>query len=405
MKNHSLLAILIVGFTALLFFAAACGGGGGGSDRNSDDDQDDDAIVDDDTGGNNDDDDSGADDDSSADDDTATDDDLTPDYHELAAAGQIWEMVHAVSGPEIYCADAKNNEVAVLDTAQRQVTDRMTVGSGPLDLDLNPAGDRLWVATSGATAVTYVDLGVKSTGTVSLNHQPVAVAVGGNGKVYLVSNEGTIEIVNEAAQTYITEVNWGLDGIIAPAFIEINRDAEQGYIANAGISPSSIQKFDLSTDDLTILEISEFGSLGSNGMSLTLAPDGQTIVFPCGSGNGNGYTAFLIDALDFSNILGEFDIGTYPKYMEYDPQSVFMAGINGDWYDERLYVMNPETFQPFQVIDMTNWINHADQNPPVDQDMMLLRANADGSVLVLYAEDTYNDLNGRFYLINRADLM
>ena len=116
------------------------------------------------------------------------------------------------------------------------------MGATPIDLDLNPAGTRLWIATSGASSVSYLDLAGKKSGTVALQHPPVAVAVGGNGKVYAVNNAGNIEIVNETSQTWIAEVIWELeDQIISPSFIEIDQSANLLYVANTGISPSTVK--------------------------------------------------------------------------------------------------------------------------------------------------------------------
>jgi hypothetical protein len=136
-----------------------------------------------------------------------------------------------------------------------------------------------------------------------------------------------------------------------------------------------------------------------------LAPDGSTIIYPCGSGNGDGYRVDFLEAADLSHLLGTFDIGTYPKFMEYDPVGDFITGINGDPYDKRLYVMNPWDFTSLNAIYVSDWINPPNADPPRNQDLIALRANADGSALVLYAEDTYDDLEGYFYVIGRSKLL
>jgi len=398
MEKRTLFLCGIALSLAFLLFIFNCGSSGS-DDENSfeeDDDDDDDSYPEDDDV---------SDDDDDSNDDDDDDDDLAP-YSKVSANGQIRAMVADTSGPIIYCADSKNNSVVLLDTKNNEIMDTILVGSTPIDLDLNPDGDRLWVATSGASAVSYINLGSKEEGTVNLAHKPLAVAVGGNGKVYVVNDKENIEIIDEDTQTLIGEVEWDLaDKVLSARFIEIDRGANLGYVANAGLSPSSIVRFDLSDDNLDILEDNEHGSLGSNGQSLTLAPSGDSLVFPNGSGNGAGYTVYLLDALDFTNVLGEFDIGTYPLFMEYDPLQEYIAGINGDPYDERIYVMDPVTFLVIKVLDAAEWINNADADPPISQDPLLLRSNASGSVLVLYAEDTYNDLKGNFYLVDRDNLL
>jgi len=395
----AIIMMLIIGSMSI----ASCGSGGGngrgsGDNAPSDDDMSfDDDIADDDST----DDDSTVDDDAT--DDDASDDDSdddTADYDYIAVEGQIRGIVHAPSGSIIYCADVKNNRILILDTAQSAITGTIEVGSRPTDLDVNPAGTRLWVATSGASAVTYANLSSKETGQVNLSYPPVGIAVGGAGKVYVIEEDGSIGIIDEENQTLINEVDGLGEDILDPTFIEIDRTSNWGYLANSGLSPSTLIRVDLNSDDLTVLDSDEFGSLGSNGFSLSLAPNGESLVFPNGSGQGTGYFVYLLDATDFTHILGEFDIGTYPEFMEYDPLGAFIAGINADPSDKRLYIMNLETFLPIKVIDVTEWIN---ANSP-NADLLLLRSNADGSVLAMYAEDTYADIGGYLYLIHREKL-
>jgi hypothetical protein len=201
----------------------------------------------------------------------------------------------------------------------------------------------------------------------------------------------------------ITEVDGALASVPSPAFIEIDQEADLAYIANSGVTPSVLVRVDISTDDFTIVEQSANGTVGGFGKSLSLSDDGTTIVYPCGAGNGLGYTVYDMNTGDFTNVFGEFNIGTKPHFMEYDPQSEFMAGINGDTNDQRLYIMDPTTFGALNVIDMTSWFNNAYLQRA--EQPMLLQANYDGSTFVVYAESTTEDLDGHFYLIPRADLL
>ncbi|MCZ7585114.1 MAG: hypothetical protein M5R36_18280 [Deltaproteobacteria bacterium] len=352
------------------------------------DDDDGSGVVPDDDGNDGED-----DDDDSATDDDADDDVISPSYAAVSAQGQISAIVAAVEGEMMFATDTRHDEVIILDTEDFEVQDRIPVGLMPVDIDMNPGGYRFWVATRGETAVTWVDNGSKGQGTVDLQHHPVAIAIGGNGKVYVVNDAGGIEILDEYAQEYLTEVTWD-DGIPSPSMIAVDRGGLRALVANAGISPASVMRIDLYNDDLNIEEVNETGSLGSNGQSLTLAPDGDSFVFPCGSGNGPGDAVYQINTLNFKQSFGEYDIGTYPRYLTFDPFGAFAVGINGDPHDQRVYVLNPESLEKGSVIDVTDWLAENDEEPKI------VEMNADGTVLVLYAENSTGG-TGTFYLVER----
>ena len=313
-------------------------------------------------------------------------------------------MVNAHLGPVTYAADIRNDEVLFIDTEAAEVSEYIALDAPPIDMSPNPAGTRLWVATSGVASVTFIDLDILTPFTVDLDAAPVAIGVGEHDNVYVIDERGHIVILDDITQARLGDVDWGLDMMESPACIGIDRQENRGWIANAGVNPSTITRFDMWDPSLPIEETMGGGFLGTNGRRLVLAPDGDTLLYPNAGGNDGADALYILDSHDLSFAIGQYFVGADPLDAAYDPYGDFLVGINADPYDEQLYVLNPGRFNTRRVIDMTDWLNDPEADPPIDADPQMVRVNNDGTVVIVYAEDVYNDEDGTIYLIDRDTL-
>lgn len=103
-------------------------------------------------------------------------------------------------GRTLYVANSDGDDLSLVDTASRRETGRLALrpprdpgfGQMPTAVALSADGRRLWVACGGANAVAAVDLapGPRVAGWFAAGWYPVAVAAGGDGRLYVASTKG-----------------------------------------------------------------------------------------------------------------------------------------------------------------------------------------------------------------------
>lgn len=159
-----------------------------------------------------------------------------------------------------------------------------------------------------------------------------------------------------------------LKTIIGGASIAIDESSQTLFTADSGLSPSTIFKYAVVEGDLTLVQSLRSGG---NGRRINISPDGAHVVLPCGGGNGPGYTIYDYDAADLNNVLGEWDVGTYPKSAAFSPDNSILYGTNGSYYDQFLYVMDAETYQQIRKLEFPNAGDYA-----------VITPNTDGTIVV-----------------------
>ena len=175
---------------------------------------------------------------------------------------------------------------------------------------------------------------------------------------------------------------------IGGSSIVVDEAAQMIFTANQGLSPATLYRYAIIKDENGQLQLQLMQSLrtGSNGRKINISPDGKHVVLPCGGGNGPGYTLYDFDATDFETVFDEWDIGTYPKVAAFSPDGTILYGSNGSAYDNFLYVMDAQTYEQIHKLPFPNADNYAVFTP-----------NSDGTVVVGFSYDTYNDSQFQFY--------
>lgn len=219
----------------------------------------------------------------------------------------------------IYATIMGSNSVAVIDTDTLTVTKNIPIGSAPAGMSISPDRTKLYVALSGATKIGVIDLTTLTalpSLVVAIN--PWQVEAGLGNRLYmtpLADDNGLLQIDATTGATQATlntrPYKTGL--------LQISPDLKTLYFGDTGLSPSTLQRYDVSTATPLLEETAGFASTGSYGVDLKLSHDGHFLCFPNGGGNSSLYATDVIDPENFKIREGSFAIGYYPSYLTFSP--------------------------------------------------------------------------------------
>lgn len=185
---------------------------------------------------------------------------------------------------------------------------------------------QIFVALEDADALAVVDLSTEAVRTASISGPAQDLAVSPQGQVFVSLRTGEISVLDARSLTSL-----GTRRLQRPFdLVAVDPSGRRVFVANRGISPSTMVRmgFDPSSAELSVEQESEHGALGSNGQDLEISPDGLSILFPNGGGNGPGYTITEFRADSFARN-GSFDTGPYPRFATWRPDGRFVIATNG----------------------------------------------------------------------------
>lgn len=299
--------------------------------------------------------------------------------------------------PWLYATLPLDNALAVINTDTLEVLANFFIGSDPVDLALSPEGDRLFVANNGSTInnVGVVDLNSLSPlAALSVPLRLGALAVGADHRLYVVGSGGGYgpgSISQVDATTGAVQDSFGANIVYGGSgFLQISPDRHTLFYADAGLSPSTLARFDVSTVKGTLLQRNRFGDTGSNGESLTLSHNGQFLCFPNGGGNSGSYGTTLIPAYDVDGAFGTFQTGAYPTRAAFSPDDALLYEAGNR--DKGIQVFDTRTFAlttSFPVADPGGATGY-----PADITGMAVTGGAAGYLFLASTDGTFNGAAG-----------
>jgi YVTN family beta-propeller protein len=189
----------------------------------------------------------------------------------VALAGHPVPVGIAMSadGATAYVAFSRNNSLAVIDVATRQVKREVPVGMAPHGVAFSKLNGRLFVTNRGGRRVRAGDTPAPTSG-ARVASDPVTGS----------TVSGTVSVID--LRTFdVTEVTVGL----APSGLALSPDERQLAVVNGHSDSVSI----VGAEDLTVSEVKipamPEGTLGSQPIAAAFAPDGKTIYVACGGNN------------------------------------------------------------------------------------------------------------------------
>ena len=127
------------------------------------------------------------------------------------------------------------------------IATKITVGSRPFGVTINPAGTFAYVVNQGSNDVSKINLATDTiVATITVGTTPSAMAINPAGTFAYVTNASskTVSKINLATDTVVATIEYGLLGM-GPCGVAIN---PAGTFAYVGIASGTISKINLATD-------------------------------------------------------------------------------------------------------------------------------------------------------------
>lgn len=173
-------------------------------------------------------------------------------------------------GREIYVANVNDNSISVIDVAQSKEVIRIPVGKAPVQVGFTPDGRRAYVSLRDENSVAVIDTAQrKQIATVAVGRNPIQVFAMPDGRYVYVANQGTetnpdntvsvIETANNSVVATI-ETGKGAHGVV------LSDDGRRAFIAN--IVDDTVSVIDTATQ--TVINRIKVGK-GPNGITFRSA--------------------------------------------------------------------------------------------------------------------------------------
>lgn len=299
--------------------------------------------------------------------------------------GVISDLEYSESDNLVFGLNQTYNKLLLINPVDETMSEVNLPYSQPLSMDYSIQEKKLYIVYKFTGSVSVWDNETQSLSTInfSANDDGRVVRVDSkNRRIYVLSTDG-LYILNMDNGSVIAS-NLSING----ASMEIDTENQLVFTAKEGGSPASIYKYSVVGDVISLIQVNN--SCGSNPRKIAMNPNKDFLIIPAGGGNGNYYTTYAYDTEDVTNILGEYSIGTYPKYATFTPDGNKLLGTNGDPYDNYIYVMDSYSFFQSEKKYLPN-VN----------DYVRISPNSSGNKIVAY---TYNDYNNDDYIIYFFDL-
>jgi len=214
-------------------------------------------------------------------------------------------MHHDPNSAMIYGLDTDNNSLVFIDTEQEQVVNSIFVGSTPTDMDFSLDNELLYVANSGGTEISVVDLAsqsVQSSFFVEMAPSiyegfPYTLAVMANGRLAYASEDSFNEI--ELVDLGSGELVYTNDETIYTPYLIASSDGTNLFASENG-SSSRLFRFELIDNEL-VLQESSVDLSGGNSRQAFITDDDQFVF--------HANRKHL--ASNVSGVLGSFDGDVY----------------------------------------------------------------------------------------------
>jgi DNA-binding beta-propeller fold protein YncE len=307
----------------------------------------------------------------------------------LPDLGKISDMVAGDAPETVYAIDQDHQLLYTISTVSQKIVDAVSLpDSEPVAMAYSAADKALYIVSADSTKITVFDIP-----TTTISQIPFSEAGLGRDIAVAPSLRLLFVLSPNGYNSYLSIVDMDtgsieLETTVGGASIACDESSQTLFTANSGLSPSTIFKYVFTEGEVTLVQSLRSGG---NGRKINISPDGAHVVFPCGGGNGPGYTIYDFDAADLNNVLGEWDVGTYPKLAAFSPDNNILYGTNGSYYDQYLYVMDAQTYQQIRKLEFPNAAYYA-----------VITPNADGTMVVGFSYDTYYNTDYALYFFSNV---
>lgn len=304
--------------------------------------------------------------------------------------GEISGLTWSNDENYVYACDKTNNLIYKIDIYNEKIVSSFDLFyETPVSMVYSKSKNKLYIAYAQSDYIEVFNLATETFETeitmgLAYNNQNKEIEIDEvNSKLFILTYS-RLTIIDLDTGLILLDEDISVEG----SRMEIDPDRELLFTTDRGYSPSSMYRYSYSSNVLVLQESTR--NIGSNGRDIVLSPDKSVICRPAGGGNGSGYTVYAIDPLDFKNVYGEWNIGTYPSYVFFNPVTDVLYGTNGDPYDETLYVVDTNTYAFKNKFSFPN-----------SNDYTIFTTNITGTKAIGFSYNSYYDNNYKFYYFDQ----
>jgi S1-C subfamily serine protease len=239
---------------------------------------------------------------------------------------------HVLADPErprVYVTENKLNALAVVNVDENRVEKRLFVGSAPVGLALSPDNSTLYVAASGGSQITFVDLkALKVTGGIQLGLQPYDVACPEAGKLYVTvsgnQSFGTVHLVDLKTKVRLSPERRSRSHVGGNALIAAHRGSPTVWFGETG-GGAGLYRCDYTADPLRLHYDQEFNPVGGNLRDVRASPEGKLLYVCCGA-------PYYVQVREVNTLtpVGQLDTGSYPQRVAPSPDGSRVYATHGE---------------------------------------------------------------------------
>ena len=188
-------------------------------------------------------------------------------------------MAITPDGTKAYVANTGSTTVSVIDVATGSVS-TIGVGTRPAGVAITPDGTKAYVANTGSDNVSVIDVATGSVSTIFVGTSPTGVAITPDGtKAYVANSDGnTVSVINVATGSVSTISDFAVG--LFPTAVAITPDGTKAYVT--GASSTKLSVINVATgsvsDDIIVGGQSKGVAITPCALlSQTVSADGRTV--------------------------------------------------------------------------------------------------------------------------------
>ena len=301
----------------------------------------------------------------------------------------------------IYVSDGKDGLIYAIDGSSNTVVGTIQVGTGPVDVAVNPTTNTIYVANSGTlynlsgkrgpTSITVIDGSTKSvTSTIPTADVPSVIVNPVTNLVYVNNGNGTISVLDGSNNNVVGKISGVGHGEMA-----VDSLTDTIYVADTDNSAFSVIDGKTNSVVTTIHGI-------AIAPSVTMAEDSNTNKIYVPNPHGDGQDNATITVIDGStnNVESKIPIPFWPMSMAANSVTdKIYVGINGNSpTDPGIYVIQSTSSTTSQL-----QVNSQDNNGPITGFYNELYASNGTLLDAGYTPNNFTLNNGKNYTVHVED--
>ncbi|MDD4554307.1 MAG: Ig-like domain-containing protein [Bacteroidales bacterium] len=255
--------------------------------------------------------------------------------------GLITDIASGNDPDLMFALNTDTKKLMLLNPVTASIAGQVTLPfSSPLACDFAPGNNKLYIGYKFEPKITVYD---------PVNFQLSQISCSGNvgvtdleaddvnQRLFVLTSDGTLHVISLPA---------GPEELSVPSFnadhLSVHDSSHMLFTEKTSGNYVTLYKFSIETAQPVLQQSKQVGYSASQ---VVTNPAGTTVVVPTSNFNTRiSYRVFSYDAADINHVQGEWDFGIWVNYVTFSPDGAILYGVNGDYYDDYIYVNDAVNF-------------------------------------------------------------